>query len=58
MEPFIAEQLSHMAPQVRKIEQLNVSDPYGHDIDVYRSAAMEIEKQLGSIAKTLEHSLT
>jgi protein-tyrosine-phosphatase len=46
MTTSIAEQLRKAGVEGTRIKQMEVSDPYHRGIDVYRSTANEIEKQL------------
>ena len=49
MTPWIADQLRELGAEKTRIKNLNVSDPYGKGIQVYRSTVDEIESQLRSL---------
>src|SRR5438552_2536684 len=46
MTPEIAEKVERAGGKRLRILQLNVSDPYGEGIEVYRSTVSEIDRQL------------
>ena len=51
MTPSIAEWLRKAGVDPGRIAQLDVSDPYSEGLDVYRSAAKQINSQLRSLVE-------
>jgi protein-tyrosine-phosphatase len=49
MAPFIGQRLLEFGIDPNKIAQLNVPDPYGKGLNVYRSTAVEIARQLKTL---------
>jgi len=46
LDPDVARRLRHRGVDTNRLVELNIADPYGNDIDRYRSTVSAVEREL------------